>query len=48
MALFEKAWQDSKSTPDLRQELAAQIAAVTRKVTWNGKILTYFNLSTKS
>ncbi|OKH52190.1 hypothetical protein NIES2130_32545 [Scytonema sp. HK-05] len=37
MTVFEKAWQDSKSTPDLRQELAAQIAEVAYKVSWEAQ-----------
>ncbi|KAB8316032.1 HEAT repeat domain-containing protein, partial [Tolypothrix campylonemoides VB511288] len=34
MELFDKAWKVSDSLPDLRQELAEQIAVVANKVSW--------------
>uniref|UniRef100_UPI0039C74D19 HEAT repeat domain-containing protein n=1 Tax=Scytonema sp. PCC 10023 TaxID=1680591 RepID=UPI0039C74D19 len=34
MELFDKAWKLSDSLPDLRQELAEQIAVVANKVSW--------------
>jgi hypothetical protein len=40
MELFDKAWKVSGSLPDLRQELAAQIAEVANKVSWKAQDIT--------
>ncbi|NMG07905.1 HEAT repeat domain-containing protein [Brasilonema sp. UFV-L1] len=40
MEVFEKTWKLSESLPDLRQELAAEIAEVAKKVSWKAQDIT--------
>ncbi len=40
MQLFADTWKFSESTPEFRQELAEQIAAVARKVSWKPQDIT--------